>query len=102
MLLNEALRLMRIYHDMKQSDLASALDVTKSYVSELEAGNRTPSLQVLESYARTFDVPLSSILFFAENVENPDGVSKTRKYVASKIIKILGAIADKSDEDVNG
>ena len=101
MLLNQALKLMRVYHDLTQADLAAKLEVTKSYISEIEAGNKTPSLQVLEQYAKAFDIPLSSILFFAENIENPSNVSKAQNLIAGKIISLLQFIADKAGKGDN-
>jgi len=96
MSLNRALKLIRVYHDMTQTDLAEALGVAKSYVSEIEAGNKTPSVDVLNQYAKAFDIPLSSILFFAENVDNPTKISKAREAISGKILSLLNFIAEKS------
>ena len=99
MSLNRALKLMRVYHDMKQADLAEKLEVTKSYVSEIEAGNKTPSMDVLNQYAKVFDIPLSSILFFAENVEKPTKISKAQGIISGKIISLLDFIAEKAEKE---
>lgn len=99
-MLSEALRLLRVFHDMKQNDLAAALDISKSYISEIENGNRVPSLDVIQKYAVTFKVPVSSILFFSEQIENAqrgqDVGSRTQEFVASKIISILRLIEEKT------
>lgn len=102
MSLNQALKLMRVFHDMTQADLADKLGVTKSYISEIEAGNKTPSLEVLNQYAKAFDIPLSSIMFFAENIENPSSALKTQSFIAGKVLSLLNFIAEKAgkvDED---
>lgn len=87
---------MRVFHDMTQADLADKLGVTKSYVSEIEAGNKTPSLEVLNQYAKAFEIPLSSILFFAENIENPSSTLKTQTFIAGKVLSLLNFIAEKT------
>ena len=99
-MLSEALRLLRVYHDMKQVDLCDALGLSKSYISELEKGNRTPSFDVIQKYAEFFKVPASSILFFSEQLEVSDGrplvKSGAKVVIASKIIRFLKLIEEKT------
>ena len=93
---HEALRLVRVFHDMNQSTLAERLGISKSYLSELEAGKKQPTLELLQKYASTFNMPLSSLVFFAENLENPTR-SKVRTAIAGKALKMLQWIAAKSE-----
>jgi transcriptional regulator with XRE-family HTH domain len=58
-MLAEALRLIRVFHDMKQQELAERLGLSKSYVSELESGKKVPSIEVIQKYSDTFDIPAS-------------------------------------------
>ena len=99
-MLNEALRLLRTFHDLKQVDLAERLGVGRSYISELESGTKTPSMDVLKRYSENFNVPVSSIMFFAENVENSEGranrIAKAKGAIATKIIRFLQAIEERS------
>ena len=69
-MLNKALRLMRVFHDLSQKDLAEKLGMSKSYLSEIESGKKTPTLDLLSRYSEIFDIPLSSIMFFSENLDN--------------------------------
>jgi len=99
-MLSEALRLLRVYHDMKQVELCDAIGLSKSYISELEKGNRTPSVEVIKKYADFFKVPASSILFFSEQLEKPDDglvvKSGAKAVIASKIIGFLKLIEEKT------
>lgn len=94
---HEALRLVRVFHDLNQSELALRLDVSKSYLSELESGKKTPTLELLEKYAETFGMPLSSLLFFSENLENPSRSERVRVAIAGKALKMLQWIAAKDE-----
>ena len=99
-MLSEALRLLRVFHDLKQIELAEQLDLSKSYVSEIENGNRTPSLEVIEKYADNFNVPVSSIMFFSEQLEKHGEtlrVSNARKVIASKILNFLKVIEERTE-----
>lgn len=102
-MLSETLRLLRVFHDMKQNELAERLGVSKSYVSEIENGNRTPSMEVIERYAATFKVPVSSVMFFAENLEdakNQKGAAgKAKRAISSKIVNFLQLVEDRTELD---
>lgn len=102
-MLSETLRLLRVFHDMKQSELAERLGVSKSYVSEIENGNRTPSMEVIQRYADTFKVPVSSVMFFAENLEDAKNrrgaAARAKKAIASKIVNFLQLVEEKTELD---
>jgi transcriptional regulator with XRE-family HTH domain len=95
MMIGEALRLIRVFYDLKQTEAAAKLGVSQSYLSEVEKGIKTPSLELLGKYAEAFDLPASSILYFAENVDNP---RTAPAFVAKKIVRILQFIEQKSDQ----
>lgn len=95
-MLGEALRLIRIFHDLKQQDLADRLGLSKSYVSELESGKKSPSIEIIEKYSEQFGIPPSSILFFSENLENPSKAKKTKAAIASKVLQFLQFIEAKT------
>ena len=103
-MLSEALRLLRVFHDMKQAELAEALDISKSYVSEIENGNRVPSYDVIQKYAEEFKVPVSSIIFFAEQIDGAKQKAavgnRAKRAIASKIINLLQLIEDRTEPDV--
>jgi len=91
---HEALRLVRVFHDMNQSTLAERLQISKSYLSEIESGKKQVTLELLQKYANTFSMPLSSLLFFAEQVEG-GAREKMRTAIASKVVKMLDWMAAK-------
>ncbi|MFS0904164.1 helix-turn-helix domain-containing protein [Priestia aryabhattai] len=45
-----------------QTDLAKKLDLNRSYLSTVESGARTPSLQLLKQIADTLEVSIDSLL----------------------------------------
>lgn len=91
---HEALRLVRVFHDMNQTTMAERLHISKSYLSEIESGKKQASLDLLQKYADTFAIPLSSLLFFAEQVEGGTH-EKARTAIAGKVVKMLDWMAAK-------
>lgn len=88
-MLNQALRLIRTFYDISQSELSSALGISNSYLSEIESGKKQPTIEILTKYSEKFDIPLSSILFFSENLDSNKPSDKIRLHVAKKIVSIL-------------
>lgn len=96
-MLNEALRLIRVYHDAKQGDVAERLGISKSYLSEIEKGRKKPTLEIIERYSSVFGIPVSSIMFFSEHIEDGRPLKNVRLAVAGKIVKLLKFIEVRSD-----
>ena len=93
--IQEALRLLRIFHDFQQKELAALLGISKSYISELESAKRTPTIKLLERYAKVLDVPVSSIVFLAENID-VNNSSQIQNFVCPKIIILIRFLAERS------
>lgn len=97
-MLSEALRLIRVFHDLKQGDLADRLGLSKSFVSELENGHKSPSVEVIEKYSREFGIPASSILFFSEQLDTKasNSQSRAKSAIAGKVLNFLQLIERKT------
>lgn len=98
-MLADALRLIRVFHDVKQNELAERLQISKSYLSEIENRKKAPTIDLIERYSREFAIPVSSIMFFAENLENPSTTSsdnRARQLIAQKVMNFLRLIEDRT------
>ena len=96
-MLGEALRLIRVYHDLKQKQVAELLDVSTSYLSEIEKGRKTPTLDIVQRYSDKFGIPVSSIMFFAESVEGGT-FDRARSIVAGKMIGLMQFLEARSEQ----
>jgi transcriptional regulator with XRE-family HTH domain len=96
-MISKAIKLLRQYHNLKQTQLASRLSISTSYLSELESGKKEPSLDLLQKYADCFNIPLSSLVVFSETLDGSHSKSKARAFLSKKMLKVLEWIADKDD-----
>lgn len=96
-MLGEALRLLRTFHDLNQTETALRLGISKSYLSEIENGEKQPTLALLEKYSIEFNIPVSSIMFFAESVDRNTPFEAARSMIAPKIVKLLKFIEERTD-----
>lgn len=95
-MLYRALRLLRTYHQLSQLELAKKLEISNSYLSEIEKGVKIPSIELLQKYSTLFKMPLSTILLFSEALESDKKPStRLRTAAAEKVLKLLEWIEDR-------
>jgi transcriptional regulator with XRE-family HTH domain len=97
-MLHEALRMMRVFHDMSQKELAIKLGISNSHLSEIESNKKKPTMALLEKYAEVFGVPVSSIIFFSENIGSNRSLDKARTMISSKILSLMKFMAERSGD----
>ena len=89
-MLNRALKLLRTYHQYSQVDLAKRLDISNSYLCELEKGIKSPAVDLLNKYSELFKMPVSTILLFSERIDSPKRTNeKLRIAAAEKVLRLL-------------
>ena len=98
-LLNRALKLVRVYHNLTQVEAAHRIGLSKSYISEIESGQKKVSIEVLDKYSSAFKIPVSSLMLFAEHSKDGRFSEDARVYIAKKTLKMLDWIATISDPE---
>ena len=86
-MLGEALRLIRVFHDVKLNELAEQLNVSKGYISEIESQKKKQSLDLIEKYSKRFKMSTSAIMLFSEELDNDR--SDLKIGIRNKILKFL-------------
>lgn len=93
-MIGEALRLLRVFNDLKQDELARELGLSRSYISEIESGRKRPNFDVIESYSKFFGIRPSLLMFFSEELDLELKASNKSKY-ARAALDILRKIEKK-------
>lgn len=89
-MINRALKVVRQFHGLTQTEMASKLEISKSYLSEIESGKKSVTYKILEGYSSIFDIPVSSLVFFSENLEQKNSIpEKFKTTVANKILHLM-------------
>lgn len=101
-MMGEALRLLRIFNGYKSAEIAEKLDISQSYVSEIENNKKQPTIEILDRYANLFGIKKSTLLLFAESLESDINLQRDKKqrvaYAGMKLLKILEKAGDFEDE----
>lgn len=97
-MIHRMLRLVRQFHNLTQTELADKIGISKSYLCELEAGKKVVSIEILNKYSEVFDVPVSSLVFFSENMSKKEKLhEKFRTIFSEKIMNIMEWIIQKNE-----
>jgi len=65
----ERLKALRIEKNLKQDEVANALNVTKTQISDMERGKRTTTMEKLTTLADYFNVSTDYLLGRSDNPE---------------------------------
>lgn len=101
-MIGEALRLLRIFNGYKSAELAEKLEISQSYVSEIENNKKQPTIDILDKYAAIFDMKKSTLLLFAESLEEDEQIQSNKNqkvaFAGMKLLKILEKVGKLEDE----
>lgn len=97
-MIGEALRSIRVIYDYKAKDLAKELEISASYLSEIETGKKTPSLELLEKYSKLLGVRMSTLMFFSEEINESNKITSIRLGMRDKIMKYMHILEQKEPQ----
>ena len=95
--LNEALRLIRVFHDMNAKDLAAKLDISVAQLSKIEKSKATPQMSLIEKYAKVFDTTPAALLLFSEDLDKEKNRGRFKIAVRNSMLKLLKALEGLTD-----
>ena len=103
-MIGEALKMFRNIHGYKAKELADLLEISPSYLSEIENGKKkSPSYELLEKYADVFDVKLSTLILFTEEYNQNKVTDKAKMGVRKALFNFLKRLdGGGTDEDEGG
>lgn len=99
---HNVLGLVRVFHNLNRTQVAKRVGLSLSYVSELEAGSKKMTLEVLEKYAEGFKMPLSSLILFSEMSRENRVEETTRIAITGKVVKMLNWLAAIGGDESSG
>lgn len=98
-MINEALKLARLYWGYSQIELSQATGISQAMVSEIERGEKAVTMETLDRYSIALGVRKSDLMFFAEEIEGNAPIRKGRLILAEKALRILDKLKPKEPKD---
>ena len=99
MKIGEVLKKLRLLYSVSAKDLAHDIDISPSYLSEIENSKKTPSLELLNKYSQIFEIKVSTIMLMAEDYSENKRKSKPEMFIQKRLIKILNKHTDELEEE---
>ena len=95
--LGRAIKVARARKGWTQAALAKKLDVSATYVSQLERDQRDPSWSFLNSLARALEVPLPLLLLLGFETDRPAaGGAALRSLLTHELLALVAKANDRS------
>ena len=88
-MLGDALRRLRSIYGYSAKEMSQLLGISSSYLSEIERGKKSASLELLEKYARIFAIRLSSLLRFSEEYGAAENNSAGQQFITKLMSQLL-------------
>ena len=95
-MIGEALKMFRSIHGYKAKELAGLLEISPSYLSEIENSKKTPSYELLVKYSEVFDVKLSTLILFSEEYNKNTFVDKAKNGVRKTLFNFMKRLDEES------
>lgn len=97
-MIERALKLAREYSGISPSDMAKRLDVSRSFIADLESGKKRVHVEVLQKYANVLKLPASAFLDFADALSGEADPERQKR--AEKLVHVLNWVMhDEQSED---
>lgn len=97
-MLNEALRLIRVFHDMNAKTLSEKLGISEAMLSKIEKNKAKPSIDLLKKYAKVFDTTEATLLMFADSLDEKRQRSSFKIEIRNKMFALLQALEGLSND----
>lgn len=91
--MSETLKLLRIFFGYKSVEMAKKLNISQSFLSEIENGKKNATLDLLNQYSNVLNIKVSTIVLLAESLNDEQSSKKDIKHniagIGMKVLKIL-------------
>lgn len=98
-MIGDILKRTRMIYGYKASEMSELLQISKSYLSEIENNKKKPSLELLEKYSEIYGMKLSSLILLSESYEDANKRNKGDKFIRSMMISFIERMTPKVEEE---
>lgn len=97
--MSETLKLLRIFYGYKSVEMAKMLNISQSFLSEIENGKKNPTLELLNKYSEVFKIKVSTIVLLSESLEEDNSKKDIKHNVAGIGMKVLKILKENGELD---
>lgn len=97
-MVGDILKRLRKIYGYTGTELSKKLDISVSYLSEIENNKKSPSLEILQKCADIYGIKLSSLILLSENYSEAKERNKGDKFIRSMMINLINGLSRNAGE----
>lgn len=88
-MLGQTLKRLRLIYGYSAREMSEALRISSSYLSEIEREKKEPSLTVLQRYSEVFNLKLSTLLRFSEQMASEESKGTGQQFITKLMTNLI-------------
>lgn len=92
-MLGETLRRLRGIYGYSAKEMSERLGISGSYLSEIEKGKKSPTLDLLNRYSKILDIRTSSLMRFSEEFDCAEKHGAGQDFITGLMSKLIDTFA---------
>ena len=97
-MIGDVLKRMRKIYGYKATELSALLEISPSYLSEIENCKKQPTLDLLERCSKIYGIKLSSLILLSENLEEAEKSGKGNNLIRAMMTRLINGMSDSIGE----
>ncbi|MFI3170388.1 MAG: helix-turn-helix transcriptional regulator [Faecalibacterium sp.] len=98
-MIGDILKRTRNIYGYKANEMCLQLNISPSYLSEIENNKKTPSLDLLQKYADIYDIKLSTLLLLSEELDDAEKEDKSLIFMRKTILRVIERMSGNYDNE---
>lgn len=100
-MIGDVLKRTRTIYNYKASEMSELLEISPSYLSEIENGKKQPSLELLEKYAKIYGIKLSSLILLSENFDEAQKQDGGNAFIRNMMMNLIKGLTPQTEEQAH-
>ena len=97
-MIGDVLKRLRAIYGYKASEMSKMLNISPSYLSEIENCKKQPSLEHLRKYAEIFGIKLSSLILLSESYEEAEKEGRGAAMIRTMMMTLITGMSKSSGD----
>ena len=97
--IGDLLRKLRLIFNYKAKEICEELNISPSYLSEIEHNKKLPPLDLLQKFSDLFEIKLSTLILMSEEYADMRNKNKAEIAIQKKMIELVNKYSCGLEED---
>lgn len=93
-MIGDVLKRTRAIYGYKANEMSKMLEISNSYLSEIENNRKKPSLELLEKYSKIYGIRLSSLILLSEDYDEAKQENKGDGFIRNMMLHLINGMSE--------